>query len=87
MYTVTVIRYPAIRSNDVSFNIGTLNFLRTGHYNRSYGYIDSRKAIGVFAANAARILYTYHMSSPYVSVKTGFPRGNGIAIRCVTREG
>ena len=67
-----------------------LNFLRTGGYNRSLGYIDNRTQNGYWWANASssdtggRRLAT---SPTYVGPQDGLNRGYGFAIRCVTREG
>ena len=67
-----------------------LNFLRTGYYERSYGYIYGRVTDGLWwsttagSATLGRYLNTF---------PTGvFPQGNnyrglGFAVRCVVREG
>ena len=65
------------------------NFLRTGGYYRSNGYMDERAAIGLWWSTAAgsathgHRLYTYPTA---VRPQNLYYRGNGIAVRCVVRE-
>ncbi len=67
-----------------------LNFLRTGHYLPSYGYVYYRTAFGYWwsdtsnSATNGRSLSTYPAA---VYPEYNGYRGYGFAIRCVVREG
>ena len=65
-----------------------LQFLRTGDYRRSYGYLNVRTADGLWWSGAAgsatggRSLYTW---TGNVDAQDNYFRGYGFALRCVAR--
>ena len=65
-----------------------LQFLRTGHYGRSYGYLHARTAYGHWwsgtagSATNGRYLYTW---TGTVNAQDNYFRGYGFALRCVAR--
>ena len=67
-----------------------LNFLRTGYYYRSGGYISGRVAGGVWWSTTAGSATLGHLLSTYptsVFPQNNYYRGYGFAVRCVVREG
>ncbi len=68
-----------------------LNFLRTGGYNRSLGYIDSKALTAHWWMSTSGTTSTYarYMRAIPSNVysQDNYLRGPGFAIRCVTREG
>ncbi len=68
----------------------SLNFLRTGRYGRSYGYILERVARGYWwSTTAGSAAYGHYLSTgpTYVNPQGNDYRGYGLAVRCVVREG
>ena len=66
------------------------NFLRTGYYDRSYGYIVERVAGGYWWSPTAGSATNGHylVTSPtHVVPQNNVYRGLGFAVRCVAREG
>jgi hypothetical protein len=65
-----------------------LQFLRTGNYNRSYGYLNERTTNGNWwsgtagSATNGRNLNTW---TGNVNAQNNNFRGNGFALRCVAR--
>ena len=67
------------------FNYWPLQFLRTGYYNRSYGYLDGRTMIGDWWSSVAgSATYGRHLSTWIGNVDTqrNNIRGYGFALRC-----
>jgi len=67
-----------------------LNFLRTGYYSRSYGYIDARVTNGHWwsTTSGSATYGRYLDTSPSdVTPQRNYYRGYGFAVRCVVREG
>ena len=68
------------------FNSWPLQFLRTGNYYRSYGYLNARTTHGYWWSGAAgsatngRNLNTW---TGNVNAQNNNFRGNGFALRCV----
>ncbi len=68
----------------------SLNFLRTGYYDRSDGYIGNRTAYGYWWSDASNSATGGHTLATYptaVYPQNYHYRGYGFAIRCVVREG
>jgi len=68
----------------------TLNFLRTGLYSRSNGYIYYRVTNGLwwsFASGSATGGHDLGTGPTYVLPQRNYYRGHGFAVRCVVREG
>ena len=71
------------------FNYWPLQFLRTGYYNRSYGYLFARTTDGHWwsdtagSATSGRFLYTY---TGNVYAQRNSWRGVGFALRCEGRN-
>ena len=74
-----------IAPNYNRINEWPLQFLRTGHYYRSYGYLRERTADGNWwsvtadSATHGRRLATY---AGFVRAQTNYWRGTGFALRC-----
>ncbi len=67
------------------FNYWPLQFLCTGYYNRSYGYLDGRTMIGDWWSSVAgSATYGRHLSTWIGNVDTqrNNIRGYGFALRC-----
>ena len=70
------------------FNSWPLQFLRTGYYDRSYGYLRERTADGNWwsvtadSATHGRRLATY---AGFVRAQTNYWRGTGFALRGVAQ--
>lgn len=67
-----------------------LNFLRTGVYDRTNGNILNRTIISYHwtdLSGSATYGHNLYSSSTNVIIQNNYLRGNGFAIRCVTREG
>ena len=67
-----------------------LNFLRTGYYHRSYGYILERVTNGSWWSTTAGCdVYGHYLDTypTHVLPQLNYYRGFGFAIRCVVREG
>ncbi len=63
--------------------------LRTGFYDRSYGYINVRATHGNWwsATAGAATDGHYLVTNPtYVSPQDNYYRGHGFAVRCMVRE-
>ena len=66
------------------------NFLRTGIYDRSSGYIVGRVTNGFWWSTTAGSATDGHylsMSPTHVNPQNNNYRGHGFAVRCVVREG
>ncbi len=78
--------YPANTPNYNRLNEWPLQFLRTGHYGRSYGYLFGRTADSYWwsgtagSATYGRYLYTW---TGHVYAQYNHFRGLGFALRCV----
>ena len=70
------------------FNSWPLQFLRTGNYNRSYGYLNDRTTNGNWwsgtAGSATNGRYLGTWTGNVVAQRNTF-RGAGFALRCVAR--
>ncbi len=67
----------------------SLNFLRTGHYGRSYGNIGARVTYGYWwstTGGSATYGHGLNTSPADVSPQNNRYRGDGFAVRCVVRE-
>ena len=67
-----------------------LNFLRTGFYIRSIGFITERVAAGYWWSTTVGSATRGHslLTGPTnVTPQFNYSRGNGYAVRCVVREG
>ena len=68
----------------------SFNFLRTGHFSRSYGYIYDRVTDGGWWSTTAGSATFGHYLRTYptnVDPQGNYYRGYGFAVRCVVREG
>ena len=68
----------------------SLNFLRTGYYGRSNGYIYTRITNGgwwSFTAGSTTHGHNVGTHPTNVDLQDSSYRGFGIAVRCVVREG
>jgi len=68
----------------------TLNFLRTGYYNRSEGYIASRVLSGLWWSDTNSLTtngYDLYIYPTGIAPQHSDYRGYGFAVRCVVREG
>ena len=78
--------YPASTPNYNRINEWPLQFLRTGRYLRSYGYLNERTAHGFWwsatagSATHGRLLLTW---TGNVTAQSNYWRGLGFALRCV----
>ena len=78
--------YPASTPNYNRINAWPLQFLRTGLYRRSAGYLDGRTTNGFWwsgtagSATNGRYLSTW---AGYVNAQGNSFRGHGFALRCV----
>ena len=67
----------------------SFNFLRTGLYGPSYGFINVRVAAGYWwSTTAGSDVYGHYLatSPTYVNPQGNYYRGYGVAVRCVVRE-
>jgi len=66
------------------------NFLRTGSYSRSEGYINNRVAVGYWwlvINHSSTHNYGLVTGSTYILPQNNYFHGLGFAVRCVVREG
>ena len=66
-----------------------LQFLRTGYYNRSYGYLRARTTNGYWwsgTAGSATYGRGLDTATGYVYAQYNNWRGDGFALRCVARR-
>ena len=66
-----------------------LQFLRTGYYRRSYGYLNARTANGIWwsdTAGSATNGRNLNTNTGNVNAQNSYFRGYGFALRCVSKE-
>ena len=75
------------RPNYNRINEWPLQFLRTGYYRRSYGYLNARTANGIWwsdTAGSATVGRRLLTNAGGVLAQANYWRGGGFALRCVS---
>ncbi len=83
---IFVLGFFASTPNYNRINEWPLQFLRTGYYNRSYGYLASRTTTGFWwsgTAGSATDGRDLNTRTGYVYAQNNYWRGDGFALRCV----